>query len=67
MTGCNLVDLENYSTVKDENSWTRVGWNLFRGKELTGWTVLTIVDGIQCLNVLRSPGKKVAYWLTRDG
>ena len=39
--------------VKDENSWTRVGWNPFRGKELTGWTVLTIVDGIPVFE--RSP------------
>ena len=48
-----LVDLENYAIVKDENSWTRVGWNPFRGKELTGWTVLTIVDGIPVFE--RSP------------
>lgn len=40
-----LVDMAAKAVVEDENSWTRVGWNPFRGRELTGWPVLTVVDG----------------------
>ena len=40
-----LVDLENRRTVHDTDTWTRVGWTPFAGKELTGWPIYTIVDG----------------------
>ena len=40
-----LVDMAAKAVVEDENSWTRVGWNPFRGRELTGWPVLTVVEG----------------------
>jgi len=41
-----LVDMNHSAVVKDEDSWTRVGWNPFAGRELVGWPVLTVVDGI---------------------
>jgi dihydroorotase len=40
-----LVDMAAKAVVEDKNSWTRVGWNPFSGRELTGWPVLTVVDG----------------------
>jgi len=40
-----LVDMAAKAVVEDKNSWARVGWNPFRGRELTGWPVLTVVDG----------------------
>ena len=40
-----LVDMAAKAVVEDKNSWTRVGWNPFRGRELTGWPVLTVVEG----------------------
>ena len=39
-----LVDMQTKHTVRDENAWSRVGWNPFRGMELTGWPVLTVVE-----------------------
>ena len=48
-----LVDMAAKAIVEDENSWARVGWNPFRGRELTGWPVLTVVDGIPVFE--RSP------------
>lgn len=48
-----LVDMAAKAVVEDENSWARVGWNPFRGRELTGWPVLTVVDGIPVFE--RSP------------
>ena len=41
-----LVDMNKSLTVEDENTWTTVGWSPFIGKELVGWPVLTVVDGI---------------------
>ena len=40
-----LVDMAAKAVVEDKNSWARVGWNPFRGRELTGWPVLTVVEG----------------------
>ena len=40
-----VVDMENKITVDDANSWTTVGWNPFHGRELVGWSVLTVVAG----------------------
>ena len=48
-----LVDMAAKAVVEDKNSWTRVGWNPFRGRELTGWPILTVVDGIPVFE--RSP------------
>ena len=48
-----LVDMAAKAVVEDENSWARVGWNPFSGRELTGWPVLTVVDGIPVFE--RSP------------
>ena len=48
-----LVDMAAKAVVEDKNSWTRVGWNPFRGRELTGWPVLTVVDGVPVFE--RSP------------
>ena len=40
-----LVDLENWRTVTDSDTWTRVGWTPYHGMEMTGWPSFTIVDG----------------------
>ena len=53
-----LVDLENQQEVKDENSWSRVGWNPFNGKSLTGWTKMTIVAGIPVFERTKETGPK---------
>jgi dihydroorotase len=41
-----LVDLSMEIEVTDENTWSRVGWNPFRGLTLKGWPVLTVVSGV---------------------
>ena len=41
-----LVDMENEIVVKDENSWSKVGWNPFHGTPLVGWAALTVVSGV---------------------
>ena len=41
-----LLDLNLEIEVSDENTWSRVGWNPFRGRILKGWPVWTIVGGI---------------------
>ncbi len=41
-----LLDLSLEIEVSDENTWSRVGWNPFRGRILKGWPVWTIVAGI---------------------
>ena len=40
-----LVDMEARRVVQDSDTWTRVGWTPFAGRELTGWPMYTIVDG----------------------
>jgi len=40
-----LVNMNKFAKMDDQNAWTRVGWNPFHGRELTGWPVLTIVGG----------------------
>ena len=40
-----LVDMENHRTFTDADTWTRVGWTPFNGMSLTGWPMLTVVDG----------------------
>lgn len=40
-----LVDLENYRTITDADTWTRVAWTPYAGMEFTGWPMYTIVDG----------------------
>jgi len=41
-----LVDMETRRVVEDGDVWTTVGWTPFRGRELGGWPVLTIVGGV---------------------
>mgnify|MGYP001382243862 FL=1 len=53
-----LVDMQTKHTVRDENSWARVGWNPFRGMELTGWPVLTVVDGVPVFQRNEETGPK---------
>ena len=53
-----LVDMNHSAVVEDENSWTRVGWNPFRGRELTGWPVLTVVEGIPVFERSVGTGQK---------
>ncbi|MFQ5936184.1 MAG: dihydroorotase [Acidiferrobacterales bacterium] len=40
-----LVDLETHRPVRDQALFTKVGWSPFRGWELQGWPVYTIVSG----------------------
>ena len=40
-----LVDMETRRTISDSDTWTRVRWTPYAGRELTGWPVYTIVDG----------------------
>ena len=40
-----IVDLKNYRTVKDSEMFTKVRWNPFAGKQLTGWPAWTVVGG----------------------
>jgi dihydroorotase len=53
-----LVDMENEVTVEDENSWTRVGWNPFRGRSLVGWPMVTIVAGVPVFERTPETGQK---------
>ena len=41
-----LVDLETRRVINDSDTWTKVGWTPYAGRELTGWPVYTIVDGV---------------------
>ena len=41
-----LVDMEKGMEVRDENTWTKVGWSPFHEKELFGWPILTMVAGV---------------------
>ena len=52
-----LVDMENTAIVQDENSWSRVGWNPNRGRELTGWTQL-VVGGVPVFQRNHKTGQK---------
>ena len=40
-----IVDLDNWRTASDSETWTRVGWTPYDGMELTGWPSYTVVDG----------------------
>lgn len=53
-----LVDMEQEYVVKDETSWSRVGWNPFRGIGLVGWPVHTIVGGIPVFERSQQTGQK---------
>jgi dihydroorotase len=41
-----LVDMHTQRTIQDSDTWTRVGWTPLAGRQLTGWPMLTVVDGI---------------------
>ena len=41
-----LVDMETHREVRDADTWTRVGWTALNRMALTGWPMLTIVDGV---------------------
>ena len=53
-----LVDMNHSAIVTDENSWTRVGWNPFSGRTLTGWPVLTVVSGVPVFERSAGTGQK---------
>ena len=55
-----LVDMENAREVTDEHSWTRVGWNPFRGRSLVGWAQVTVVAGIPVFERTEATGPKGA-------
>ena len=40
-----LVDLKTYRPVRNEETFTKVRWSPFHGRELTGWPVYTVVNG----------------------
>ncbi|MBI3899860.1 MAG: dihydroorotase [Gammaproteobacteria bacterium] len=40
-----LVDLTTYKPVRNDEMFTKVHWSPFDGRELTGWSVYTIVNG----------------------
>ncbi len=41
-----LVDMRARRTIQDSDVWSRVGWTPLTGRELTGWPMLTVVDGV---------------------
>ncbi len=41
-----LVDLETRRVINDSDTWTTVGWTPYAGRELTGWPMYTIVEGV---------------------
>jgi len=53
-----LVDMNYTAVVEDENCWARVRWNPFRGRELTGWPVLTVVEGVPVFERSEGTGQK---------
>ncbi|RJU81148.1 MAG: dihydroorotase [Candidatus Poseidoniales archaeon] len=53
-----LVDMKHSAVVKDEDAWTRVGWNPFAGRELVGWPVMTVVEGIPVFERNQITGQK---------
>jgi dihydroorotase len=40
-----LVDLETRRIVRDENTFTKVRWSPYSGRELVGWPRYTVVNG----------------------
>jgi dihydroorotase len=40
-----LIDLSARRIVRDENTFTKVRWSPYSGRELTGWPLYTIVNG----------------------
>ncbi len=40
-----IVDMNEKRTVKREQVYSRCGWSIWEGRELTGWPVLTMVNG----------------------
>lgn len=53
-----LVDMNRAQTVEDAHSWSRVGWNPFRGRELVGWAQVTIVAGVPVFERTEETGPK---------
>ena len=53
-----LVDLDKKIEVRDENTWTTVGWSPFVGKTLVGWPVLTVVNGVPVFERTDTSGPK---------
>ena len=41
-----LVDMDSRRAVREAETWTRVGWTALDGMALTGWPMLTMVDGV---------------------
>jgi dihydroorotase len=53
-----LVDMKHEAEVTDENSWTRVGWNPYRGRTLVGWPMVTVVGGVPVFERTPETGQK---------
>jgi len=41
-----VVDPKMRTTVSDDDVWTKVGWTPWAGRDLVGWPVLTVVEGV---------------------
>ncbi len=48
-----LVDMKKTKTLKNEELFTKVKWSIFNGMEITGWPLITIVNG----NIVYNDGK----------
>ena len=53
-----LVDMNTPAAVMDEHAWSRVGWNPFQGRELVGWTQVTVVAGVPVFERTEETGPK---------
>lgn len=53
-----LVDWEHYKTVQREDLQTKCGWSPFEGWSLTGWPVVTIVQGQIVYNDRLEPAQR---------
>jgi dihydroorotase len=40
-----LVDIKTRKLVRDEETFTKVRWSPFAGREITGWPLYTVVGG----------------------
>jgi dihydroorotase len=50
--------MKHEAEVTDENSWTRVGWNPYRGRTLVGWPMVTVVGGVPVFERTPETGQK---------
>ncbi|MDY0029828.1 MAG: dihydroorotase [Pseudobdellovibrionaceae bacterium] len=60
-----IVDLKKKDTITNAQQLSRAGWSPFDGMEITGWPVMTIIDGkiVAAFGELKQPavGKPVRF------